>query len=128
MSILNFVYCREKPKYLKSAGTLYGLSVVLDPQLDDYMYPAHISQGFKVCVVLFCTLKMQLIQFPMICMQIHVFYTYDYPDPNTGNTVVRFIPVDNKVNIKIAARTTHSVPSVKQFSIDQVLMNEIFSK
>ncbi|XP_077296667.1 sodium channel protein Nach-like [Arctopsyche grandis] len=87
----------EKPKYLKSAGTLYGLSIVLDPQLDDYVYPAHISQGFKI----------------------HVFYTHDYPDQHTGNTVVRFIPVDSRVSINVVARTIRSVPAVKQFSIHQ---------
>ncbi|XP_077296666.1 sodium channel protein Nach-like [Arctopsyche grandis] len=87
----------KNPIYSKSPGVSNGLSVVLDPHLDDYVYPIHISQGFNI----------------------HVFYTHDYPDPYIGNTVVRFIPVDNSVFVNIAARTTRSVPSVKQFSIDQ---------
>ncbi|XP_067004275.2 sodium channel protein Nach [Anabrus simplex] len=82
---------------VNSPGYQMGLSVVLNPEPEDYYYPLISSIGTKILV----------------------YNPRDFPDTPSGGLIEKLVPLRSEVFYRIEATTVESMPDVQEFALDQ---------
>lgn len=75
-----------------------GLSIVVNPHLEDYYYTLRSSEGLNVMF----------------------FKPFDYPDSTSGGLIERFVPLNSEVYFAIKPKTVQSIQAIKNIGIKRV--------
>ncbi|PSN42712.1 hypothetical protein C0J52_14302 [Blattella germanica] len=82
---------------VRSPGYHMGLTVLVDPQPEDYYYPLISSYGTKILV----------------------FNPRDFPDTPSGGLIEKLVPPRSEVFFRLEATTVYAVPNVQSFDWKQ---------
>ncbi|XP_076635476.1 sodium channel protein Nach-like [Colletes latitarsis] len=95
-SLNNGVDLRLDPLKVENFGEDQGLSVLLEPLLDDYFYPIFPITGWKVMV----------------------FNPHDYPDMNSGGLIEIFVPLETYQNVELDAIVSYGTRNILPYSLE----------
>ncbi|KAI4493727.1 hypothetical protein M0804_001903 [Polistes exclamans] len=93
----SFIFTSKTIKRSKEAGSEYGLSVLLNPQLYDYAYKLLPIQGFKILV----------------------YSSLDYPNALNGGVREIFVPPKVEMFLNLDAVSFYSIPDVINYDIQE---------
>ncbi|XP_043256889.1 sodium channel protein Nach-like [Colletes gigas] len=85
------------PRRVEHVGKTSGLTLMLDPLMDDYFYPIISTTGWKVMV----------------------FDPYDYPDTTTGGVVELLLSPLNDKYVELDALGLHSSENIRSYPIEK---------
>ncbi|XP_076635475.1 pickpocket protein 28-like [Colletes latitarsis] len=85
------------PRRVERVGKTNGLTLMLDPLMDDYFYPIISTVGWKVMI----------------------FDPYDYPDTSTGGVVELLLSPLNDKYVELDALGLHSSENIRSYPIEK---------